>query len=184
MNQGIESSQSEFVATLNDDAVACPGWIEALLRAADGPARSRVCIASQVRLQGTGRLDSAGMLIAGDASSKQRGHGEACVDVLAIGGSAISERVGCAISARDARTDLAGSTATSSYTARIRTGAARALGGMAVPLCARCRCGTPVFPLGRPGIGFEGLLRRAEPAVRRREEFPFRMLVMAIRSSR
>ena len=51
VNQGIESSQSAFVATLNDDAIACPGWIEALLRAIES--RPEVgLIASQVRLQG------------------------------------------------------------------------------------------------------------------------------------
>ena len=32
INQGIELSQSDFVATLNDDAVAHAGWIEALLK--------------------------------------------------------------------------------------------------------------------------------------------------------
>jgi len=75
VNQGIESSQSAFLATLNDDAVACSSWIEALLRAVED--RPEVgMIASQVRLQGSGTIDSAGMLISGDASSKQRGHGE------------------------------------------------------------------------------------------------------------
>jgi GT2 family glycosyltransferase len=79
INLGIESSQSEFVATLNDDAVAHAGWIEALLRAAaDRPDAGMY--ASQVRLQDTDRLDSTGMLIAGDASSKQRGHGEPSSD--------------------------------------------------------------------------------------------------------
>jgi GT2 family glycosyltransferase len=97
VNQGIESSQSAFVATLNDDAVACPGWIEALLRAVrDRPDVG--LLASQVRLQGTGKIDSAGMLIAGDASSKQRGHGEpvdqfsSSEDVLFPSGSAAMYR--------------------------------------------------------------------------------------------
>ena len=97
VNQGIESSQSEFVATLNDDAVACSGWIAALLRAVkDRPDVG--LLASQVRLQGTGTLDSAGMLIAGDASSKQRGHGasvkqfDRSEDVLFPSGSAAMYR--------------------------------------------------------------------------------------------
>ena len=42
--------------------------------------------ASEVRLAGTGKLDSAGMLIASDGSSKQRGHGAptALVDAEAL----------------------------------------------------------------------------------------------------
>ncbi len=84
INQGIELSQSDFVATLNDDAVAHAGWIEALLRAA--ASRPDVGMyASQVRLQDTDRLDSTGMLIAGDASSKQKGHGEPSSDYAQSG---------------------------------------------------------------------------------------------------
>lgn len=75
VNQGFGASQSGLVATLNDDAVAHPTWIEALLRAA-GERPDAGMFASQVRLPGSDRLDSAGMMIAGDASSKQRGHGE------------------------------------------------------------------------------------------------------------
>lgn len=75
VNQGIAASQSPFVATLNDDTVAHPGWIAAMLHAISKQPKVGLC-ASQVRLQQSGRLDSAGMLIAGDASSKQRGHGE------------------------------------------------------------------------------------------------------------
>ena len=41
--------------------------------------------ASQVRLQDTDRLDSTGMLIAGDASSKQRGHGRTSSDYAQSG---------------------------------------------------------------------------------------------------
>jgi hypothetical protein len=50
--------------------------------------------ASQVLLAGTGKLDSAGMLLAADGSSKQRGHGEppesfaSCRDALLPSGSA------------------------------------------------------------------------------------------------
>jgi GT2 family glycosyltransferase len=75
VNLGIESSQSRYVAALNDDAVPCPGWVDALVRAADA-APDAGLFASQVRLQDSQKLDSAGMLIAADGSSKQRGHGE------------------------------------------------------------------------------------------------------------
>jgi hypothetical protein len=98
INQGIERSRSPYVATLNDDAVAHPGWIGALLDAMEGGERIGMC-ASRVMLSGTGRLDSAGMLICGDGSSKQRGHGldaaafgEACPVLLPSGSAAIYRR--------------------------------------------------------------------------------------------
>jgi len=79
VNQGFRASDSPFVATLNDDAIAHPEWLDALVRALESRPDAGMC-ASQVRLFGEGRLDSAGMLIAGDGSSKQRGHGRAPED--------------------------------------------------------------------------------------------------------
>jgi GT2 family glycosyltransferase len=75
INQGIRESESSYIATLNDDAVADPRWLEKLVAAAEARPRAGMC-ASEVRLAGTATLDSAGMLIAIDGSSKQRGHGE------------------------------------------------------------------------------------------------------------
>ena len=74
INQGLRASTSPYVATLNDDAVAHPGWLEALVGALGARPDAGMC-ASAVRLFGEGRLDSAGMLVARDGSSKQRGHG-------------------------------------------------------------------------------------------------------------
>jgi GT2 family glycosyltransferase len=74
INQGIAASSGRYVATLNDDAVACPQWLEALVCALDRRPDAGMA-ASQVRLFGEPRLDSAGMLMAGDGSSKQRGQG-------------------------------------------------------------------------------------------------------------
>lgn len=76
INQGISSSYSPFIATLNDDAVPHPRWLEALLRDIRHKADIGMC-ASQVRLYSEEFLDSAGMLVAHDGSSKQRGHGRA-----------------------------------------------------------------------------------------------------------
>jgi GT2 family glycosyltransferase len=73
INQGIHASNSPFIATLNDDAVAHRDWLSKLVAAATD--RIGMC-ASEVRLGDSGMLDSAGMLIAADGSSKQRGHGE------------------------------------------------------------------------------------------------------------
>jgi GT2 family glycosyltransferase len=74
INQGLRASASPYVATLNDDAAADPRWLEALLKAIEPRSDAGMC-ASQVRLFGEDRLDSAGMLVARDGSSKQRGHG-------------------------------------------------------------------------------------------------------------
>jgi GT2 family glycosyltransferase len=73
VNEGWRRSESPLLATLNDDAVAHEGWLEALVRAMESNPEAGMC-ASQVRLYGEDQLDSAGMLIAGDGSSKQRGH--------------------------------------------------------------------------------------------------------------
>ena len=75
INQGVGASASPFVATLNDDAVADSRWLERMIMAAAARPRAGM-FASEVRLAGSEKLDSAGMLIAVDGSSKQRGHGE------------------------------------------------------------------------------------------------------------
>ena len=74
INQGLRASTSPYIATLNDDACPNPRWLEALLVAIENRSDAGMC-ASQVRLFGEHRLDSAGMLVARDGSSKQRGHG-------------------------------------------------------------------------------------------------------------
>jgi GT2 family glycosyltransferase len=74
INQGFRASTAPYLATLNDDAVAHPGWIAALVSALEARPDAGMC-ASQVRLFGEHRLDSAGMLMAADGSSKQRGQG-------------------------------------------------------------------------------------------------------------
>ena len=74
INQGFEASRAPYLATLNDDAVADPHWIDALIRAIERRPDAGMC-ASQVRLFGEARIDSAGMLVARDGSSKQRGSG-------------------------------------------------------------------------------------------------------------
>lgn len=98
INQAIRHSETPYIAALNDDAIPHPGWLAALVEAAEARPRAGM-FASQVRLAATGhldikRLDSAGMLIALDGSSKQRGHGEppenfaAASDILFPTGSA------------------------------------------------------------------------------------------------
>lgn len=72
INAAHARSGAPFLATLNDDAVADPRWLEALLAAAEARPEVGMC-ASRVRLA-SGGLDSAGMLLCGDGSSRQRGH--------------------------------------------------------------------------------------------------------------
>jgi GT2 family glycosyltransferase len=73
VNQAWSGSKSPFLATLNDDAAADPRWLEQLLAAMESAPGVGMC-ASQVRLLESDELDSAGMLICADGSSKQRGH--------------------------------------------------------------------------------------------------------------
>jgi GT2 family glycosyltransferase len=73
VNQAYRQSTAPYLAVLNDDAVAHPGWLEALLAAME-PRRDVGMCASQVRHAGEATLDSAGMLLCLDGSSKQRGH--------------------------------------------------------------------------------------------------------------
>lgn len=74
VNQAIRASTAEFVAVINDDAAADPSWLETMLAAARQRYEIGMC-APQIRFHGEDRLDSAGMLIGSDGSSKQRGHG-------------------------------------------------------------------------------------------------------------
>jgi GT2 family glycosyltransferase len=73
VNQAFHRSRAPFLATLNDDAIADPNWMAALMGSVENRPDVGMC-ASKVRLYPQGKLDSAGMLIARDGSSKQRGH--------------------------------------------------------------------------------------------------------------
>jgi GT2 family glycosyltransferase len=73
VNQAVRQSAAPYLAVLNDDATAQPGWLEALLGAMEPRPDVGMC-ASQVRIASNGSLDSAGMLLCLDGSSKQRGH--------------------------------------------------------------------------------------------------------------
>ena len=76
INQGYRAATGPYLAALNDDAVAEPEWLAKLVTCADGDPKAGM-FASEVRLTESGKLDSAGMLIAADGTSRQRGHEEA-----------------------------------------------------------------------------------------------------------
>lgn len=73
VNQAFRASNAPYLAVLNDDATVDPGWLACLITAIDARPDAGMC-ASQVRNSGGASLDSAGMLLCLDGSSKQRGH--------------------------------------------------------------------------------------------------------------
>jgi hypothetical protein len=72
VNQGWRLLPADYLAVLNDDAVAGPGWIESLVKALEARPDDGMA-ASRIVLKGTERLDSAGLGVARDGSSKQVG---------------------------------------------------------------------------------------------------------------
>lgn len=75
VNQGWRLVPAEYCAVLNDDAVADSRWLEMLVDAMERRSDAGMAASRIVKRDGMG-LDSAGMLIARDGSSKQRGHGQ------------------------------------------------------------------------------------------------------------
>jgi len=82
INQGLAASSCEFLASLNDDAVASAEWLAKLVACAESESKAGM-FASEVLMADTGRLDSAGMSIAADGTSRQRGHDEAAAEYTA-----------------------------------------------------------------------------------------------------
>jgi len=72
INLAVAHSASPLVAALNDDTEPSPEWIGELVCEIDSDWRVGMC-ASQIVLMWSGAMDSAGMNICLDGSSKQRG---------------------------------------------------------------------------------------------------------------
>ena len=75
-NQGIAAARAPFIALLNNDAEAAPGWLAALLRCFErgpeiGMAASKILVYEDPR-----RIDKAGHLIYPDGQNRGRGSGE------------------------------------------------------------------------------------------------------------
>jgi GT2 family glycosyltransferase len=73
VNLVVRNTGARWIATLNDDTEPDPEWLQHLVQAAESGAAVGMC-ASRIRMQGGDRLDSAGILICPDGSSRQRGH--------------------------------------------------------------------------------------------------------------
>jgi GT2 family glycosyltransferase len=75
INQGAAASQADYICTLNDDAYPQPGWLAALVAAADADPEVGAC-ASLILLEGQAAdIDSAGLGIYADGTAKQLGRG-------------------------------------------------------------------------------------------------------------
>ncbi|MDA0205814.1 MAG: glycosyltransferase family 2 protein [Acidobacteria bacterium] len=73
INQGAAASRADYVCTLNDDAYPEPGWLAALVAAADSDPAVGMC-ASLILLEGQdGEVDSAGLGMYPDGTAKQAG---------------------------------------------------------------------------------------------------------------
>jgi GT2 family glycosyltransferase len=80
INQGVAGSSADYICTLNDDAYPEPGWLAALVAAADSDSAAGSC-ASLILLEGQGSsIDSAGLGIYPDGTAKQLGRGRAPQD--------------------------------------------------------------------------------------------------------
>lgn len=75
MNRAIAESSSPYFVSLNDDTVVDPEWLASLVQGIESRADAGM-VACQVRLIRDGSIDSAGMVLTRDGTSKQRGHGQ------------------------------------------------------------------------------------------------------------
>ena len=75
-NAGIEGSETELVVLLNNDTEASPGWLEALVRAADGHPGAGTLASKLVDFHDRRFLDGAGDALRLGGLPYRLGHGE------------------------------------------------------------------------------------------------------------
>ncbi len=87
-NAGLRVARGEWIALLNNDAVAAPGWLSALVEGARRNPRLGMC-ASKVLFHGTDVIDKAGHLIYWDGQNRGRGTGESDSHAFGEGSEAL-----------------------------------------------------------------------------------------------
>jgi GT2 family glycosyltransferase len=75
-NQGFAASDTEFVALLNNDAEAEPGWLQALASAFEGRPDVGMAASKILVYEDPRRIDKVGHLIYPDGQNRGRGTGE------------------------------------------------------------------------------------------------------------
>ena len=75
-NQGIQASDAEFIALLNNDAEAGPGWLAALVDAFEGRADFGMAASKILVWENPQKIDKAAHLIYPDGQNRGRGSGE------------------------------------------------------------------------------------------------------------
>lgn len=63
INQGIEASDSQYVVTLNNDTEASPGWLGALVEAAESSEQIGMCASKMLFADRPGVINSAGICV-------------------------------------------------------------------------------------------------------------------------
>ena len=76
-NQGIAAATTTRIALLNNDAVASPHWVAALLEAINGDAHNGMAASKIVQYESPGTIDKAGHILFLDGQNRGRGTGEA-----------------------------------------------------------------------------------------------------------
>ncbi len=77
VNAGIKAARGEYVALLNNDTVARPGWLTALVKTLDGGPDDIAAVSSKMlMLDDPSRIDDAGDTLSWSGGAAKIGHGE------------------------------------------------------------------------------------------------------------